>query len=230
MKKNTQRTPRCIGIIMDGNRRFAKEHGLRTIEGHKAGYEKLKEVAEWMREAGVAYAIVYAFSNENWKRPPQEVNQLFHLIEYACKEELGSAERENICIRVIGERGKLPKQIQCAIVKLEEKTAENTAGTLVIALSYSGRAEIARATSALAKEGKKNITEEDIAEKLYTKDIPDPDMIIRTSGETRLSNFLLWQSAYSELFFTKTYWPAFSKKEFFEMLREFSERERRMGK
>lgn len=218
----------CIGIIMDGNRRYAKERGLPTLAGHKAGYDKLREVVRWAHEAGVKYLIAYAFSTENWKREKEEVGYLMDLFRFALKNELAELKKERISVRFIGERTRLPKDIQTEMVRVEEATKGGEV-TLVLAVSYGGRQEIIDAVKNASVAGVA-VTEETFSDFLYTKGMPDPDLVIRTSGEQRISNFLLWQMAYSELFFTKTYWPALTKEEFLGILQEFSMRERRLGK
>lgn len=225
-----KKTPTSIGIIMDGNRRFAKEMGLPTLAGHKAGYDKLKEVLKWAHEAGVKYVIAYAFSTENWKRDKTEVDYLMELLRFALGSEVEEMKKEKICVQVIGETERLPKDIQEGIVSAREATKGGEV-TLALAISYGGRSEIIHAINKMVQEGKVGeVTEENFKNFMWTSDIPDPDLIIRTSGEQRLSNFLSWQSAYSELFFTKTFWPAFTKEEFLGILEQFSNRERRIGK
>lgn len=227
-KNNT--VPACVGIIMDGNRRWAREKGLPVLEGHTKGYEKLKEAISWSQEEGVGDLIFYAFSTENWNRTKKEIGYLMNLIKTALIEEsLEDINKKNIRVRFIGQRNCFGEDIQQAMKNVEEKTAKNTHGAVAFALSYGGRPEIVNAVNELLKEKKESITEEDINKHLWTTGIPDPDIIIRTGGEMRLSNFLPWQSVYSELFFTKTYWPDFSKEEFLNILEQFSQRERRKG-
>ncbi len=222
--------PQCVGIIMDGNRRWAREKGLPTLAGHKAGYDRLKEVVRWAHEKGVGHVIAYAFSTENWKREKEELGYLMDLIRFAVAHEFDELKKENIRVRFIGELARLPEDIQKGMRELEEKTKDGGM-CLALAVSYGGRSEIVSAFKKIAREGKADqITEENFGSFLWAGDIPDPDLIIRTSGEQRLSNFLSWQSAYSELFFTKTYWPAFTKEEFYAILEQFSNRERRIGK
>lgn len=214
---------------MDGNRRWAEEHGLPVFEGHRRGYEKLKEVVSWAREAGIGTLIFYAFSTENWNRAQNEVEYLMRLFETALKEEFGQLQKENARIVCIGERERLPQNIQTLVRDLEEKTKNNTAITVAVAISYGGRKEIVEAARKASAEGL-GFTEETFAKHLWTNNLPDPDAIIRTGGEQRLSNFLPWQSVYSELFFVDSYWPDFSKEEFDAILKEFPERSRRRGK
>jgi len=224
--------PACVGIIMDGNRRWAKEKGLPTLEGHRRGYERLKDVARWSGEAGVKHLVIYAFSTENWKRTQEEVGYLMDLFRWVLKEEVAYFVKEEVKITAIGDRASLPEDIQVALKDVEEKTKHFSKLHVVLALSYGGRKEIVSATKAIIESGKKSedITEENFQTYLWTREVPDPDIIVRTGGERRLSNFLPWQSVYSELFFSDTYWPEFTEEEFQNILREYSERERRHGK
>jgi undecaprenyl diphosphate synthase len=215
---------------MDGNRRWAKGRNLPTLEGHRQGYEKLKEVVLWAKTAGVTHLIVYALSTENWNRTSEEVSYLLNIIRLVLTRELSVIKKEGARIVCIGERERFPKDIQEFMAKAEEETALLTGMTLVLALSYGGRTEILNAVKTLVASGTKDVTEEIFKGALWTKDIPDPDLIIRTSGEMRLSGFLPWQTVYSELFFTKTLWPDFSQEEFKKILFEFSERDRRIGR
>ena len=224
----SSRTPRTIGIIMDGNRRYAKHEGIPTLEGHRRGYEKIKEVISWSKEAGVENLIVYAFSTENWHRAPEEVQYLMELLHRALIEMTDVAKKEGIRLRIIGERNRFSSDIQEAIMRAEKET-EDEVFTFVIALSYGGRAEILQAITRILKDNPDTVTEEQFSAQLWTNGIPNPDMIICTSGEKRLSGFLPWQSVYSELFFTDTFWPAFTRDEFLRMLEEYAERDRRYG-
>ncbi|MEN9614365.1 MAG: hypothetical protein RLZZ347_672 [Candidatus Parcubacteria bacterium] len=228
---NPTSIPLSIGIIMDGNRRWAKERNLPTLDGHRAGYEKLKEVVRWAGTAGVKYVTVYAFSTENWLRDKKEVSYLMDLFSWVLEHETDEIHKENIKVRYIGDLSRLSPKIQKLITEVEKKTANNTGVTLVSAVSYGGRKEILDAVNALIKKNSKTeITEADFSKALYTSDIPDPDLIIRTSGEMRTSGFLPWQAVYSELFFIKTFWPAFTREEFSEILAQFGARQRRLGK
>lgn len=213
---------------MDGNRRWAKKQGLSTYDGHKAGFEKFKQVVEWAHKAGVKDLIFYAFSSENWKRGKEEVAGLLQLFMTATKER-NLLKKNNIKIKFIGDRNLFPKKLQILLSNMEEYTKDYVKGTITIALSYGGRAEILQAVNKAIKEGKELEKEEDFASYLWTKDIPDPDLIIRTGGSMRISNFLPWQSVYSELYFSKTYWPDFKKQEFECILNEFNKTERRFG-
>ena len=222
--------PTCVGIILDGNRRWAKAQGLPTLIGHQKGYEKVKEVMEWAREAGVSFVVAYAFSTENWNRVPEEVSYLLGLFKKILTEEVEELYKKGFRVRCIGDLTRFSKGLQELIRAAEERTGANDGPTLVLALSYGGRKEILQAAERAVKEGKANITEEEFSSYLSTHDIPDPDLIIRTGGEKRLSGFLTWQSVYSELFFVDTYLPDFSKTEFQAILSAFGERERRHGK
>jgi undecaprenyl diphosphate synthase len=222
--------PQCVGIIMDGNRRFAKAQGLPTLEGHRRGYEKMREVMNWAKEAGISFVVVYAFSTENWNRTEKEVSYLMGLFKLFLTKEVRDMRKEGVRVRCIGERGRFSAELRELMERAEQDTASETGPTLVVALSYGGRAEILAAANAALAAGEKQLTERHFRELMWSHDIPDPDLIIRTGGEMRLSGFLPWQSVYSELFFTKTYWPAFPKEEFLAILAEFGKRERRMGK
>ncbi len=221
--------PRCIGIIMDGNRRWAKAHGLPTFEGHRRGYAKLKQLTVWAKEAGVLYVIVYAFSTENWNRTKEEVGYLMNLFRVMMNDLVSKATAEKIRVIFLGERGRFAEDIIESMGSVEEKTKKYTELTLGVALSYGGRSEIISAIKSLSAQELANLDEEGFGKKLWSKDFPDPDMIVRTSGEQRTSGFLTWQSVYSELFFTDTFWPAFSKKEFVSLIKEYGVRKRRHG-
>lgn len=222
-------TPRSLGIIMDGNRRWAREHGLPTLEGHMRGYQQAKEVASWCREAGVKYLTLYAFSNENWNRSKEEVAYLIELFKSIFMNEADDFKKENGAVRFIGDLARFGPEFETQAKKLEDENPASPSLTVVIALSYGGRQEIVRAANQLLREKKENVSEEEFAAHLYTSGIPDPDLIIRTSGEKRLSGFLPWQSTYSELFFVEKNWPDFEKADFESVLAEFAARERRHG-
>lgn len=215
-------------MIMDGNRRFARERGLSIPEGHRAGLEKLKEVLRWGNEHGIEYAIFFAFSTENWNRKPDEVDALLSLFHEAFERELHEVEKEGGRIRFIGDRTPFDEKLQKLMTDAEERTKNNTGCTAVFAVSYGGRAEIITAAQQACAGG--DVTEATFANNLWSAGIPDPDIIVRTGGEKRLSGFLTWQSVYSELFFVDTYWPAFSREEFDAILEEYANRERRMGR
>lgn len=214
---------------MDGNGRWAEKHRKVRLSGHRAGAETLDNVMHYCREVGIKYLTVYAFSTENWKRSKEEVSGLMKLLSSFIKSKEKILIKERISFRVIGRRTDLSPKLQREIAALEEKTA-NGDFTLVVALSYGGRAEIVDAAKAWALSGGKgDLTEETFSKFLYAPDIPDPDLIIRTSGECRTSNFLMWESAYSEWYFTDVYWPDFDRAEFDKALESYSRRERRMG-
>ena len=212
-----------LAIIMDGNGRWAKAHRRPRLMGHKAGAETLDHVMHWCKEAGIRYLTVYAFSTENWKRSKEEVSGLMKLLSSFIKSKEKELVANGVRFRVIGRRSDLSAKLQKEIAALEEKTAGGEF-TLVVALSYGSRDEIVRAAMKF-----KGSTEEEFAACLDTAGIPDPDLIVRTSGELRLSNFLMWQAAYSEFYFTDKYWPDFDKAEFDKALASFAKRERRMG-
>lgn len=227
--KNNQ-SVQCVGFIMDGNRRWAKAKGLPTLEGHARGYGSLKELIKVVHKAGIPHMVCYAFSTENWKRTEEEVGYLMKLLHRALKElpELIAKEGKKINVRVIGERHALSKELQEVIADVESKNYTDPELTVWIALSYGGRVEIVDAVNRAIAQGVP-VTEESFEELLWTHGMPDPDIIIRTSGEKRISNFLLWQSAYSEFFFTDTLWPDFGETEFQSILEDYANRERRKG-
>ncbi|NQV88273.1 MAG: di-trans,poly-cis-decaprenylcistransferase [Parcubacteria group bacterium] len=233
-EQEKNKTPLCVGMIMDGNRRWAKENGKASLQGHLAGYNKMKDVADWVMEAGIKNLIVYAFSTENWKRAPEEVSYLMDLLRLAVGKELNKFKEKEVRISFIGELSKVSNDLKELIEKATKDTSHFKKLHLIIALSYGGRAEIVNAVKEISKTKTKdeieNMAEDDFSSFLWTKDIPDPDLVIRTSGEIRLSNFLPWQSVYSELFFTQTYWPDFNQEEFNKILAEFHLRQRRIGK
>jgi len=218
-----------IGIVMDGNRRWAKAKGLPSLAGHEAGFEKVKDVIEWGIEAKVANIIFYAFSTENWKRSEEEVSYLMALIERGFRERMGDIVELGVRVRVIGERERFSKNLQQIISDVEEQSVVQKNITATFALSYGGRRDIVQATNSLIAGGAKEVTEDMLRGALWGNDVPDPDLIIRPGGEKRLSNFLLWQGAYAELFFTDTLWPDFTKEEFSRILDEYCTRERRRG-
>ena len=222
--------PVSIGIIMDGNRRWAKAKDLPTLEGHRMGYQKLKDVLLWSKEARITYLTVYAFSIENWNRSQEEVTYLMDLFRLMVGEMIKEALENDTRLIFFGDHSTLPSDIKEAIKDAEERTVKGSSFTLAIALSYGGRQEIVDAIHRIPKDEIATLSEEEFSRLLWTKDVPDPDLIIRTSGEQRLSNFLPWQSVYSELFFTETHWPDLSKEEFLSIIEGFGKRERRMGK
>lgn len=223
-------TPHAIGIIMDGNRRWAREHGLPTLEGHRRGFEKLRDIMSWAADAAVKEVTVYAFSTENWNRTPEEVTYLLELFAQAFDAGLEPLIARGCRIRFIGDTTRFTPELQERMNEVTARSAAGTAGTLVVALSYGGRGEIVAATNRLIASGVAHVDEETFANTLDTAGLADPDLIIRTGGEHRLSNFLPWQSVYSELFFTDTKWPDFSEQEFKEILAIYATRERRHGR
>jgi undecaprenyl diphosphate synthase len=216
---------------MDGNGRWAAARGLPRVEGHRRGVERSKEVIEIAAELGIKALTIYTFSTENWRRPSSEVTTLMKLLELYLKNEIDGLIRNGIVFRTIGDIGRLPGHIQDIIKEAEERTSSNKGMILVTALSYSGRSEILRAVKRVLCAGLKpeELTEEVFNSYLDTAGIPAPDLIIRTSGEMRISNFLLWQVAYSEFYFTETLWPDFTKDEFLLAIQDYQRRERRFG-
>lgn len=227
--------PVHVAIIMDGNGRWAKARGLPRTAGHKKGVEAVRRTVEAARELGIGYLTIFSFSSENWRRPEEEVSDLMGLLRFYLRSEIAELHKAGVRLRVMGDRTRLAEDINRLIDQAEGLTADNKALTLVVALSYGSRQEIAMAARRLAEEVKAGrldpaaIDEEAVAARLYTADIPDPDLIVRTSGEQRLSNFLLWQSAYSELVFVDTLWPDFTKRDLEAAIEEFHRRERRFG-
>ncbi len=227
--------PQHIAIIMDGNGRWAQAKGLTRTAGHKRGAEAVHRAVEGAVEEGIRYLTLFGFSSENWKRPAQEVRDLMGLLRFYLKSEIKKLNNEGIRLRIIGDRHRLEPDIVTLITEAEERTADNLRLDLTIALSYGSRAEIVLASQKIAEQvAAGNITPGDVSEELisshlYTRDIPDPDLLIRTSGEHRISNFLLWQLAYTELVFIDKRWPDFNKEDFRIAISEFQSRERRFG-
>ena len=221
--------PRHVAIIMDGNGRWAKERGQIRLQGHLAGMEALREIVRHSSKLGVEYLTVYAFSTENWKRPADEVAGIFKLVVKYVNSELKELNDNNVRVGILGDWASIPEESADSI-KLALRTTENNDGLKFnIALNYGGRAEIVRAVNKLMSEGKTAVTEQEISGALYTAGMPDPDVIIRTSGENRLSNFLIWQAAYSEIVLTDVYWPDFTPEEYERCLLEYQKRDRRFG-
>jgi undecaprenyl diphosphate synthase len=233
---NSGKIPRHIAIIMDGNGRWALQRNLSRTAGHREGIESVRDIVKASSQLGVKYLTLYAFSIENWKRPINEVRVLMNLLEHFLKVELDELHQNNVRVKAIGKLNSLPKSVQKLLRRSIEVTAENTGLTLTLALSYSGRWDILRAVQIIAfdvKRGKvspEDLTAEKFASYLQTKELPDPDLLIRTSGEMRLSNFLLWELAYSEIFVTKKYWPEFRRNDLYEAISDYIKRERRFGK
>ena len=228
--------PKHVAIIMDGNGRWATKRHLPRSAGHRAGVESLREIINTSIEIGVGYLTVYSLSSENWKRPESEVNFLMKLFLATIKNELRLLMEHGVRLRLIGDRKSLPPEVVEAYEEAEKKTSENTKLNFNIALNYGSRQEILDAFKILGEKIKsselniEDICIKDLSENLYTKDIPDPDFLIRTSGEHRISNFLLWQISYSELYFTKVLWPDFKQKHFLKAIEEYQKRNRRFGK
>lgn len=228
--------PRHIAIIMDGNGRWAERQGLARIRGHEVGVRRVEEVIRAAQEAGIAYLTLYAFSRENWARPESEVSFLMGLLERYLDEKLAEMKKNNFVFNAIGRLTDLPPAIQEKIARGIEDTRSNTGMTVTFAFSYSSRLEIAEACREIAKKVKEGklevgaIDEQTVADHLYTHGLPDPDLLIRTSGEMRVSNFLLWQISYAELYVTEKFWPEFGREAFWEALEAYQKRERRFGR
>ena len=219
-----------IAFIMDGNGRWATGRGLPREYGHKKGVEVFKEITEYCHKIGVQCVTVYAFSTENWNRKPEEVNFLMDLLGQTLKNELKEMHENNVVISFIGDTTKLSANLQEILANAIDTTKNNTGVNLQIAFNYGSRAEIVKAVQDIVNSEEKNITEETISKHLYTSNIPDPDLLIRTGGEMRISNYLLWQIAYSEIIVLKDFWPEFNKTKLAECVEEFNNRNRRWGK
>ena len=230
-----ERLPRHIAVIMDGNGRWAKKQGNARIFGHKNAMKAVRDVCEACAELGVGYLTLYAFSTENWNRPKMEVSALMDLLVSAINTETDTLIKNNIRLNAIGRLTDLPEKVRTNLMEAIDKTKGNTGLTLSLALSYSSKVELVEAVQKLAgdvKDGKISVESIDgsvISQYLYTRDMPDPDLLIRTSGELRISNFMLWQLAYSELYFTPTLWPDFDKEELYKAIVDYQQRERRFG-
>lgn len=228
--------PLHVAIIMDGNGRWAQSRGLMRLMGHKAGVKTVQLIVKAAREIGISFLTLYAFSSENWKRPATEVSGLMSLLKSYLESELASMQENNIRLRSIGRKENLPKEIRETLDASIAKTAANTGLVLNLALSYGSRDEIVTAAKEMAQlcaSGKlrpEDITEEAFAGHLYTAGLPDPDLVIRTGGEFRLSNFLLWQASYAEIFITETHWPDFTREDFVAAIATFQKRQRRFGR
>ena len=230
---NLERLPKHIAIIMDGNGRWAKRRRLPRIAGHRAGIRAVRQAVEASARLGIQYLTLYAFSVENWKRPHTEIKLLMGLLREYLKKELAELNRQNIRLEVIGRIDELPPPVVEDLRKTMNQTRENTGMRLVLALNYGARAELVDAVQELLEKAKKNgtikVDEALLSAHLYTRGFPDPDLLIRTSGELRLSNFLLWQVAYAELWVTETLWPDFTQNDLFQAIIDFQKRERRYG-
>jgi undecaprenyl diphosphate synthase len=235
-KVDRNRLPAHIAIIMDGNGRWAQQRGEQRVFGHQNGVDSVRETAEAAAELGVNFLTLYAFSTENWNRPKEEVNALMHLLVITINNEIKTLNDNNIRLRAMGNIHCLDKKVKAELDEALDKTSQNTRMDLILALSYSGRWEIVEAAKSLAlqvKEGNLGldmINEELFAKQLNLPDIPDPELLIRTSGEYRMSNFLMWQTAYTELYFTPKLWPDFRKNDLYEAIIDYQQRERRFGK
>jgi len=226
------RLPRHVAIIMDGNGRWARRRRLPRIEGHRAGAKAVQEVVESCARLGIRYLTLYAFSKENWKRPRREVARLWQLLEDYLRKEDKELVKNNIRLMVIGQREDIPESTAKELLRVEELTKHFSKLTVILALNYSGRAEIVDAARRLLSQNTidpASLNEEIFSQYLYTASLPDPDLLIRTSGELRVSNFLLWQIAYSEIWITPDYWPDFRRKQFLQALVDYEKRERRFG-
>ena len=228
--------PRHVAVIMDGNGRWATTRGMTRVQGHRRGKDSVREVVETAREIGIEYLTLFAFSSENWERPPKEIDALMRLLRRYLRTELAKMMRHRIRLRAIGNLRKLPAEVLQDLRNVERETKDNQGMTVQLAVSYGGRDEIVRATRVLARrvrEGKLEpgqIDEAAFSAALMTEGIPDPDLLIRAGGERRLSNFLLWQLAYAELYVTETLWPDFRRREFLAALEYYARRQRRFGK
>ncbi len=222
--------PNHVAVIMDGNGRWAKKQGIKRILGHQNGIKAVKNITECSTEIGINYLTLYVFSTENWGRPKYEVDSLMNLLVNTIKNELPSLKKNKIKLSIIGEVSGLPKTAQQKLKNAIDSTAENKQMELILALNYSGKWDLLQSINRLYEEKKYPIKESDIKKYLSTSKIPDPDLLIRTSGEMRISNFFLWQMAYTELYFTDVLWPDFSKKNLYEAIISYQKRERRYGK
>ena len=228
--------PTHVAIIMDGNGRWAKKHLLSRIKGHEKGSEAVRTIVRACREFGISYLTLYAFSTENWQRPKAEIDALMTLLIKFLKSEQQELLENDIRLHAVGQIERLPAEVQQALRETIKLTRKNSGLQLNLALSYGSRTEIVHMVKQIAQKSKngqidpQSINAEIVAQHLYTKGIPDPDLLIRTSGEMRISNFLLWQIAYSEIHITPTYWPDFSRDEFYRILKDYQQRERRYGR
>lgn len=235
MKKNASTIPEHVAIIMDGNGRWAQKRGYPRIRGHQVGTESVRAIVKACRNAGVRYLTLYAFSSENWVRPKNEIRGLMRILKYFLTRQEFELHENKVRLRVTGRMGDLPEDVQKELRRVMDATAGYDGGQLILALNYGGRAELTDAVRAIAREVKAGklqpgaITDQTVAEHLYLPDVPDPDLMIRTSGEMRLSNFLLWQLSYAELYVTDVLWPDFREPEFKQALEAYARRHRRFG-
>ena len=226
---DSSKIPSHVAIIMDGNGRWAKQKSLPRIFGHKQGVKTVKEVVKAASSLGIKVLTLYAFSTENWKRPKTEIKGLFSLLLQFLKKELKEFHANGVKLRILGDLSKFPEKVRKELISACRLTSDNKGLQLNIALNYGSRQELIRAFTIMLKEGIKNPTEEDISSLLYTEGQPDPDLLIRTSGEMRISNFLLWQIAYSEIYVTEKFWPEFTREDLRKAVLEYQLRERRFG-
>jgi undecaprenyl diphosphate synthase len=230
------RLPQHVAVIMDGNGRWAEQRGLSRLHGHRVGKQSVRAIVETARRLGLRYLSLYAFSTENWRRPPREVDGLMTLLRRYLATELGKMMKHQIRLQAVGSLRRLPPPVRDALRATIEATKRNTGMTVILAVSYGGREEIARAARAIARRVRRgelepgSITPDTVARHLGTNGVPDPDLLIRTSGEMRLSNFFLWQLAYTEIYVTDTLWPDFREREFMQALAYFQQRHRRFGR
>ena len=228
--KSSIKNPKHISIIMDGNGRWASVKGLSRTEGHRAGVKSVRKIIKYCSQLGIKYLTLFTFSQENWSRPKKEVFALMKLLVSSLNEELTEMIENNIKFKVIGNFNKLDLITKKHLKKAEASTAKNTGLTLCLAISYGGRQEIINAINNIIESKKENINEKEFSEFLYTANMPDPDLLIRTGDEHRISNFLLWQMAYTEIYFSKVFWPDFNEKDLDLAIEDFKSRERRFGK
>ncbi len=223
--------PTHVGFILDGNRRWANEHGLPEYDGHLAGYNALRDIVEGCFDEGIAFVSVYAFSSENWRRDKEEVSNLMKLTVHAITSDLKRFVKSGIRVRCLGHREGLSAKVVAAIDKAEDATRDLTKGTVLVCFNYGGHQEIADAARMCVEDGlsAEEITEDAIAKRLYAPDVPPIDLVVRTSGEQRLSNFMLWRTSYSELLFLQKYWPEMTKQDVIDIIKEYNRRQRRFG-
>ncbi|MBN2789535.1 MAG: isoprenyl transferase [Candidatus Delongbacteria bacterium] len=228
--EDSGKIPKHVAIIMDGNGRWAMKQGMDRVNGHVEGVNSVRDVLEISTDIGVEHLTIYVFSKENWKRPEFEVNSLMSLLVSTIAKEINSLMERNIKVSLIGEIKDLPEKARRSIIDIISETSNNTGMTLQLAISYSGREEIINAVNSIISSGVDSVTEDEFSKYLYTAELPDPELLIRTGGEFRVSNFLLWQIAYTEFYITDILWPEFTKTDFLKAIHSFQNRERRFGK
>ena len=227
---DTNNTLSCVGMVMDGNRRWAREQGVPKLEGHRKGYKKLQEVVDWCKDEGVQHLVVYALSTENWNRGEDEVGYLMDMMRKLLKDDIGTLRSSESAIHIVGDLSRFPEDIQGLIKDLHDSNPPEAKYHVWVAASYGGRAEILAGVNSALQNKTNSVDEEGFKKMLWTADMPDPELILRTGGKKRLSNFLTWSSVYSELFFIDTFWPALTKSEFQEVLDEYRGVGRNFGK